>query len=300
MAGIEFDRGAFVPATAPPRRSIVRTLSPILFLLAVGLVAVVGYKIYAETEQSTATAAAKSEVRQLQQQLVEMQKRLESAPAPGARQRERLDQMEKHHKASPSDSGAAAADKRTSSPPTSRPPQKTIYEVTSASAFPPRRQPAAPAAPVSPAPAPSRPENKDTIANELATNREAWQAATNRLSEVVGVVGTQQEEIDETREAVNQLLTETHRRAVSFELDRGTSRLPVGPVTLQLKSADAKNQRYTVCVYFDRKCVQLKNRALNEVVVFLVTKDGAPLELVATKIQRDQIVGYLEIPSEKQ
>lgn len=286
MAGIEFDRGAFVPAGAPPKRSIVRMLSPILFLLAVGLVARVGYKIYAETQQSTAIAAANSEVQQLQQQLAEMQKRLE--------------QMEKRHKAPPTDATTASADKRSSSPSTPAPLKKTIYQVASASAFPPRIKPAAPAAPVSPAPAPSRPENNNTIANEVAANREAWQATANRLSDVVGAVGTQQEEINATREAVSQLLTETHRRAVSFELDRGTSRLPVGPVTLQLKSSDSKNQHYTACVYFDRKCVELKNRALNEVVVFLVTKDGAPLKLVATKIQRDQIVGYLEIPSEKQ
>ena len=284
MPGIEFDRGAFVPAGAPPKRSIVQMLSAILFLLAVGVVAVVGYKIYAETEQSTAIAA-NSEVQRLQQQLAEMQKR--------------LDQTEKRHKAPPTDSSTASADKRASSQPTSAPVKKTAYNVTSASALPPRIKPAAPAA-VPPSPAPTRPENKDMIANEVAANREAWQAATNRLSDVVGVVGTQQEEINATREAVNQLLTQTHRRAVSFELDRDTSRLPVGPVTLQLKSADSKNQHYTVCVYFDRKCVELKNRALNEVVVFLVTKDGAPLELVATKIQRDQIVGYLEVPSEKQ
>lgn len=285
MAGIEFDRGAFVPAGAPPKQSIMGMLSPILFLLAVGLVVVVGYKIYAETRQSTAIAAANSEVQQLQQQLAEMQKR--------------LDQMEKRHKAPPT-AASTPTDQRTSSQSTSAPLRKTIYQVTAASAFPPRIKPAAPAAPVSPASAPSRPENNDAIANEVAANREAWQAATNRLSDVVGVAGTQQEEIDATREAVNRLLTETHRQAVSFELDRGTSRLPVGPVTLQLKSADSKKQHYTVCVYFDRKCVELKNRALNEVVVFLVTKDGAPLELVATKIQRDQIVGYLEMPSEKQ
>jgi prefoldin subunit 5 len=284
MPGIEFDRGAFVPAGAPPKRSIVQMLSPILFLLAVGVVALVGYKIYAETEQSTAIAA-NSEVQRLQQQLAEMQKR--------------LDQMEKRHKAPPTDASTASADKRASSPPTSAPVKKTVYNVTSASALPPRIKPAAAAA-VPPSPAPTRPENNDMIANEIAANREAWQAATNRLSDVVGVVGTQQEEINATREAVNQLLTETHRRALSFELDRDTSGLPVGPVTLQLKSADSKNQHYTVCVYFDRKCVELKNRALNEVVVFLVTKDGAPLELVATKIQRDQIVGYLEVPSEKQ
>ena len=58
MAGIEFDRGVFVPVNAPPERSIARMLSPILFLLTVGLVAVVGYKIYTETKQSAVVAAA--------------------------------------------------------------------------------------------------------------------------------------------------------------------------------------------------------------------------------------------------
>jgi len=285
MAGIEFDRAAFIPADAPPKRSIVQSLSPILFLLAVGLVAAVGLKIYPKIQQPTAVAVANSEVQRLQQQLAEMQRR--------------LDQMEKRHKAPPSDAGTASADERGSSQPTSRPVKKTIYNVTSASALPPRIKPAAPAA-VPPALAPSRPENRETIANEVTANREAWQAATSRLSDVVGVVGTQQEEINTTREAVNQLLMQTHRRAVSFELDRGASRLPVGPVTLQLKSADSKNQHYTLCVYFDKKCVELKNRGLHEVVVFLVTKEGAPLELVATKIERDQIVGYLEISSENQ
>jgi hypothetical protein len=287
MAGIEFDRGAFVPVNAPPERSIARMLSPILFLLAVGLVAVVGYKIYTETKQSDVVAAANSEVQQLQQQLAEMQKR--------------LDQMEKHNKVAPANASPISSDKRASSPSVISSAKKTVYKVTAASALPPQsKQPTVPVASVSPASAPSRADSNNAIANDVAANREAWQAATNRLSDVVGVVGTQQEEINETREAVNQLLTQTHRRAVSFELNRGNNRLPVGTVTLQLKSADSKSQHYSLCVYFDKKCIELKDRALNEVVVFVVTKDSAPLELIATKIQRDQIVGYLEVPSEKQ
>jgi hypothetical protein len=131
----------------------------------------------------------------------------------------------------------------------------------------------------------------------VEANHEAWQAATNRLADVVGVVGTQQGEIAATRDALNQLLTQTRRHAVSFELERGNNRLPVGPVTLQFKSADVKNQRYTLCVVFDQKCIELKDRALNEVVVFVVAKSSPPLELVATKIIRDEIVGYVEIPA---
>jgi hypothetical protein len=66
-----------------------------------------------------------------------------------------------------------------------------------------------------------------------------------------------------------------------------------------LKSSDAKSQRYTVCVYLEDKCVELKDRTVNEVVVFVVSRNSTPLGLVATKVLRNQIVGYLEVPSEK-
>ena len=141
----------------------------------------------------------------------------------------------------------------------------------------------------------------EEIAGEVAANHTAWEATTNRLADVVGVVGTQQGELSETRDALNQLLAQTHRRAISFELDRGRSRVSVGPVSLQLKSADSKGQHYTVCVIFNKeKCIELRDRALNEVVVFVVAKNSPPLELVATKILRDQITGYLEVPSTMQ
>jgi len=99
---------------------------------------------------------------------------------------------------------------------------------------------------------------------------------------------------------VNQLVLQTRREALAFELQRGNNRMPVGPVTLQLKSVDQKNQRYSVCVYVQDRCIELKDRVLNEVVGFVVSKNTEPLELVATKILRDQIVGYLQVPAAKQ
>src|SRR5438477_583514 len=112
-----------------------------------------------------------------------------------------------------------------------------------------------------------------------------------RLADVVGAVGQQQNELSETRETVNQLVSQTRREALAFELQRGNNRMPVGPVTLQLKSVDPKSRRYSVCVYVDDRCIELKDRVLNEVVVYVVSKDTAPLELVATKVLHDQIVG---------
>jgi hypothetical protein len=287
MAGVEFDRQAFVPSTtAPQARPLIQLLTPLLMVMAIALLAYLGYKIYLVNEHNNEVATANAQVQQLEQQLAEMQKR--------------LDTMEKHRKPATVESPAPAA--KDATPAASQRP-RTVYRIAAASALPPQQvKPAAPPAPVQTSPAPSsNGAVPKEIVGEIAANHEAWEATTNRLADVVGVVGTQQNEIVETRDAVNQLLAETHRRAVSFELDKGSSRVPVGPVLLQLKSADSKSQHYTLCVIFNnQKCIELRDRALNEVVVFVVAKNTPPLELVATKIQHDQVVGYLEIPSSMQ
>ena len=75
--------------------------------------------------------------------------------------------------------------------------------------------------------------------------------------------------------------------------------MPVGPISLLLKSADFRTQRYSVCVYLETRCIELKDRAVNEVVVFATAKDSPPLELLVTKVSRGEIVGYLEVPDTK-
>jgi len=205
-----------------------------------------------------------------------------------------MEDMQKKHKAPAK--VEAPAPVVTPAAPAKAPAPRRTYHVTAGSVLPPQpvklqsiSQSSAPAA------------NPETAAmkNELVANHEAWQATTDRLADVVGVVGQQQNEISETREAVNQLLSQTKRRAMSFELQRGNSQVPVGPVSLQLKNVDMKGQRYSVCVYFEERCTELKDRSLNEVVVFIVSKDRGPLELVATKILHDELVGYLQVPVEQ-
>jgi hypothetical protein len=278
MAGIDFDRQVFVPPTEPSRRFALQALGPALFVLAIGAVSLVGYKIYSEKVRVAVAGPTTPEVDLLRQQLADMQKR--------------LDQVEKHRRPIQDDPLSASKVKPLAEP-KSAPLSRIVYQVTSASKLPAVSKPAPPATP-----APSANANISAVQNELAANHEAWQATTDRLADVVGVVGAQQGEISQTREALNQLLAQSKRRALSFELQRGNSRMPIGPLTLQLRSVDTKTQRYSVCVYFEEKCIELKDRALNEVVVFMVPKDSAPLELVATKIMRDQILGYLEIPIE--
>jgi prefoldin subunit 5 len=283
MAGIEFDRQVFAPASETPRKPAPQALGMIVLVLALGLAGLVGYKIFTEVSQNSATTSANAQVEQLQQQLANSQKRVE--------------ELEKHRKPVKVETPAPAVQ----APAVTRnpAPAKPIYRIAAGSALPPQPKPAAVLA--TPAPSVSV-ANPNTVAmqSELTANHQAWQATTDRLADVVGVVGQQQTELSETRETVNQLLSQTRRQALAFELLRGNNRMPVGPVTLQLKSVDLKGQRYSVCVYVEDRCIELKDRVLNEVVVFVVSKNGAPLELVATKVLRDQIVGYLEVPAEKQ
>lgn len=282
MAGLEFDRQAFVPTSAPQGKSAIQLASPLLLILALGVVGYVGYKVYLVNQDSVAVSSANAEIQRLQQQLGDMQRR--------------LDAVEKHRKSSPDSAEPRSTNARTA---VSAPaPSKTIYRIATGSALPVQTKPVV-ASRTAPTVAASN--RSQEIAGEVAANREAWEATTNRLADVVGVVGTQQGEIAATREAVNELLSQTHRQAVSFELDRGNNRAKVGPVSLQFKSADFRAQHYTLCVFFNNeKCIELKNRALNEVVVFIVAKGTPPLELVTTSIAHEQIAGYLEIPASMQ
>lgn len=134
-------------------------------------------------------------------------------------------------------------------------------------------------------------------AQESVADRQAWQATADQLTDVVGIIGSQQTELSQTRKELGQLSAETQRFAVPFELRRGSRPQIVGPVSMELKSSDAKGQRYSVSVFLDDKPVEFKNRAVDELVDFVLPGQSEPLRFVATRIGRDLISGYIEVPS---
>jgi hypothetical protein len=278
MAGIDFDRQVFVPPADKMPPQTTRILGLLVLVVAVGAIGFTAYKLISEYSQSGASADSSQGLQQVQQQLADMGKR--------------IDQLEKHRKVVVPEPATAL---KTGASPKVEPslPKRPAYKISSASVLQPQVVPNSHLASMMPPPTP-KPSEDMAIANH-----EAWQATTDRLADVVGVVGSQQSELSRTREDVNRLLAQTRRTAMQFELRRGANREPVGPVSLLLRSSDPKNQRYTVCVYLEDQCVELKNRAVDEVVVFVLSDNSAPLELVATKVLHDQIVGYLEVPSSK-
>lgn len=277
MAGIDFDRQVFVAPAEQPAPQQPRALGLVILAIAVIGIAFIGYKLLSYAGESGVSAESNS-LQQIQQQLADI--------------KERMDQLEKRHKTAAPDS-AVAPSRAEPAVTAAANRAKPAYQISAASALNPQRVPPSPSA------QPLAPRSVPTSTESDSANRDAWKATSDRLADVVGAVGSQQGEITQTRDQLNQLLAQTRRTALQFELSRGPDHQSVGPVELQLKSTDPKAQRYTVCVYVDSKCIELKNRVLDEVVVFVLARGTAPLELVATRIGRDEIVGYLEVPSEK-
>ncbi len=281
MAGVDFNREVFARSPEQSPRQALRGAGFLVLVVVLGLFGFLGYKLISDSRLRVG-GAENQDLAQVQQQMADMERRME--------------QLEKRHKVAVAEAAPIHPKTEASNSAGGLPPVRPAYRVSAASTLKPQAG-ASPNSLPHTQPVPER-AGVALSADNPTDNHEVWEATTNRLADVVQVVGEQQGELSQTRDAVNQLLAQTRRTALSFELRRGTIPMPVGPVSLLLKSVDHNSQRYTVCVYLERKCIELKDRAVNEVVVFVLSKGSAPLELVATKVNRGEIVGYLEVPGD--
>jgi len=81
-----------------------------------------------------------------------------------------------------------------------------------------------------------------------------------------------------------------------FDLSKGQSTKKVGDLTISLKKADPKHNRYTVDILADDKHVEKKDRTINEPVQLYLAENRQPYEVVVNQIKKDEVVGYLATP----
>lgn len=134
------------------------------------------------------------------------------------------------------------------------------------------------------------------LEDDEAASRDAWQAATQKMADMAGQVRSQSDEALRNQNELNGVLAANAMDTIPFQLSRGGDPQLVGPVTLALKSVSAKHQRYTLCVYIQNSCTELKDRMLHEIVQFVVSGDSGPFRVIGTKISDDAMTGYLEVP----
>jgi len=86
------------------------------------------------------------------------------------------------------------------------------------------------------------------------------------------------------------------RNYVQFTIPKEKKAQRVADVSILLKKADPKKNRYTIELTADDKTVEKKDRGVNEPVQFMTSKARQPYELVVNQVKKNEIVGYLSIP----
>jgi chromosome segregation ATPase len=86
------------------------------------------------------------------------------------------------------------------------------------------------------------------------------------------------------------------RNYVQFTIGREKKPQRVADVSILLKKADPKKNRYTIELTADDKTVEKKDRGVNEPLQFMTSKAKQPYELVVNEVKKNEIVGYLSVP----
>lgn len=272
MADIQFDRSTLTsPPTRPPKPGLPKTglVAVLLLFLVAGLL---GYKMI--------TGMPVAPANNTNQKLDQIRRQLSILEA-------RLNRLERREHVS-----AAKSLRNPEAPTGSSSPAKALVpmkeQIRPASAVQPasevKRAPLAAAA------------DMPSIQPNSAAHQE-WQATAERLTDVAGTVGSQQMEISSTRREVRELKSQVQHFAVAVQLRRNAKPQVAGPVWLKLKSSDPRHQRYSISVLLNDRSVEFKDRAVDEVIDFVVPGQSAPIQFVATKIEHNSITGYMEIPT---
>ncbi len=104
-----------------------------------------------------------------------------------------------------------------------------------------------------------------------------------------GLIATNGKELAALRELGERNYTE-------FKIAKSKAPQKVGDISVLLRAADPKHNRYTIDVIADDKRVEKKDRTVNEPVQFLLSKATQPYELVVNDVKKDLIVGYIAAP----
>ena len=282
--GIDFDRQAFVQTPQPAKTNSASRVGGLIFgLVIIAVLAFLGYKLL---QQNAAQTSASS----TDPALADIDHRLSSIE-------ERLDKIERSRKTALAEHRKAVAD-LTQGQGAAKAPVKTVYRISPApwQASQQSRNQVSGADQATKDRLAALQEGIGQLQKDQTANNDAWQATTDRLADVAGQVGTQNVQILRNQDELNELVNRTDMEAIPFELLRGSNPTPVGPVALVLKSTNPKKQSYTLCVYVQPTCIELKDRMIHEVVQFVASRNSQPLEVIATRIVKDEILGYLEVP----
>jgi hypothetical protein len=316
MGGPAFDRQVFVKKKESQRPTMQSPLpGGLVLVLVAALSAFATYRFVKAGGKLTSDPADKAKIAELQGKLKTMQAHIDDLEK--SRRHATPRAVSESAKTSPPQPGnaghsllAAEAPHSSARPATNSTHSSELADgpTYTASSKLPADSPPTPASTTStvvPPKVQSTPASKPQVTNQqvaalqstIAANHEDWQAATDRLGNVVGELDSQRNALQKTQNGVNYLLQRVQSSDVPFTLSKSSGLQRVGPISMELASTSVKGQHYSIRMMVDDKSVELKDRALNEVIQFYTSRSQYPLRLIVSQIGRDRVSGTLAVPS---
>ena len=134
------------------------------------------------------------------------------------------------------------------------------------------------------------------VKSDVATTRSQLEKTVADLKRATGDIDGHSVLIATNAKELSALKALGERNFIEFNIKKSKQAQRVGDVSILLKNADFKKNRYTIELTADDKTTEKKDRGINEPVQFLTSKAKQPYELVVNDIKKDNIVGYLSVP----
>jgi len=135
-----------------------------------------------------------------------------------------------------------------------------------------------------------------TVKADIATTQSNLDKTTADLKRMNGDMGVMSGLIATNGKDLAALRELGERNYFEFDINKKQADQRIGNVTLRLKSADAKRNRFTMEVLADDKRVEKKDKTINEPVQVYVGGNKQPYEIVVNQVKKDDVVGYLSTP----
>jgi len=134
------------------------------------------------------------------------------------------------------------------------------------------------------------------VKDDVAAQKAAIAETQEKLQRAMGDLGEQSGLIARNAEELEALKRTGLRDYYEFDLGKGKSPAPIGPVALRLKDADAKKHKFNLVLVVDDIQIEKKDKTLLEPVQFYRKGSRQLHEIVVYAVQKDRITGYLSTP----
>ena len=137
------------------------------------------------------------------------------------------------------------------------------------------------------------------VKSDVASTQAELDKTGTDLKRVMGDMGVMSGLIATNSTDLKALRELGDRNYFEFKLAKGELTKKVDNVTLTLKRADPKHNRYTMEILADDKRLEKRDKTINEPVQLYLAGDRQPYEIVVNEVNKDEVSGYLATPKVK-